>query len=91
MWEGHYILLRSLKDTSYASAHDMTNSELTTKLATINSKLLEVRSKRVRPGIDDKVLTAWNALMLKGLVEASMAFDEPKFKELALTNAKWLS
>ncbi len=90
LWEGNYILLRELADTNYAGAHDMTQSELDQKIEAINSKLMETRAKRVRPGIDDKALTSWNALMLKGLVEASMAFNEPKFLELAITNANWL-
>jgi len=89
-WEGHFILLKDLKDTNYASVNGLTNEELKAQVDDINSKLLTARSKRIRPGIDDKALTSWNALMLHGLVEASMAFNEPRFKALALKNAKWI-
>ncbi len=53
-------------------------------------KLLEARSQRVRPGLDDKVLTAWNALMLEGFTDAYLAFAEPEFLEAALVNARFL-
>ncbi|MFK8037312.1 MAG: thioredoxin domain-containing protein [Crocinitomicaceae bacterium] len=89
LWEGHYILLRDIKDTA-ASTFNMSNAELSAKVKTINGKLLTKRSERIRPGLDDKILTTWNALMLKGLVNAAMAFNEPNFSNLALKNAKWL-
>lgn len=90
LWEDNYILARNIKDTAYASKHDMTAADLDLKIKTINAKLLKERAKRIRPGIDDKVITSWNALMLRGLVEAGMAFNEPKFHALALKNANWL-
>jgi uncharacterized protein YyaL (SSP411 family) len=39
--------------------------------------LLSARAKRIKPRLDDKILTAWNGLMLKGYVAAYRAFDEP--------------
>lgn len=89
LWEGHYILLRDIKDTS-AAVFNLSNVELTDKIELINNKLLAKRSERIRPGLDDKILTTWNALMLKGLIDASMVFNEPKFEKLALRNAKWI-
>jgi uncharacterized protein YyaL (SSP411 family) len=53
------------------------------RLAPLRSKLLEARSKRVRPGLDDKVLADWNGLMIAGLVNAGVAFDEPGWIEMA--------
>lgn len=54
-------------------------------------KLLAERSKRIRPQLDDKVLTSWNALMLKGYTDAYKAFGEPAFLEQALQSANFLS
>lgn len=52
-------------------------------LKNIKSKLLSYRSQRVRPGLDNKQLTSWNALFLKGLIDAYNAFDEPTHLQLA--------
>ncbi|MDX1351227.1 MAG: thioredoxin domain-containing protein, partial [Putridiphycobacter sp.] len=88
-WEGKYILLRAISDTA-ASKFDMDRHTLQEKIAEINKKLLSKRNQRVRPGFDDKVLTSWNAMMLKGLVDAAMVFNEPKFASLAEKNANWI-
>ncbi len=53
--------------------------------------LLQARAKRVRPRTDDKVLTSWNALMLKGLVDAYLAFGKPEYLDRALNNAQFLA
>ena len=53
-------------------------------------KLLEKRAKRIRPGLDDKILCSWNGLMLNGLVDAYRAFGEEKFLNLALQNANFI-
>ncbi|WP_353140092.1 thioredoxin domain-containing protein [Pseudopedobacter sp.] len=52
--------------------------------------LLEYRNKRIHPGLDDKILTSWNALMLKGLCDAYKAFSDEQFLTLALNNANFL-
>jgi len=59
-------------------------------LGEIKKKLLEYRSKRVRPGLDHKQLTTWNALMLKGLLDAYRVFNKEKYLSLALDTAKFL-
>ena len=53
-------------------------------------KLLEERSHRVRPGLDDKVLLAWNALFLRTLAEAASALERPDWMEVARANARFL-
>lgn len=59
-------------------------------LGEAKQKLLDYRAKRVRPGLDDKLLTSWNALMLKGFVDAYRAFDIPAYLSIALDNAQFI-
>ncbi len=49
----------------------------------LRGKLLEIRDKRVRPGLDDKVLADWNGLMIAALVNAGIILDEPSWLALA--------
>jgi uncharacterized protein len=49
----------------------------------MREKLLAERGKRVRPGLDDKVLADWNGLMIAGLVHAGVTFDEPTWLQHA--------
>jgi uncharacterized protein YyaL (SSP411 family) len=74
-FEGHTILNR-LKHLPRNMADEQ-------RLAPLRAKLLEARSKRVRPGLDDKVLADWNGLMIAGLVNAAMIFGEPTWIEMA--------
>jgi uncharacterized protein len=60
------------------------------RLARAKSVLLAARDRRVRPALDDKILTAWNALMLTGYVEAYRVFDEERFLTRALENAAFI-
>jgi uncharacterized protein len=74
-FEGHNILNRL--------RHLPRSTEDELQLMAMRAKLLEVRSKRVRPGLDDKVLADWNGLMIAGLVNAGVALDEPSWIEMA--------
>ncbi len=65
-------------------------THLTEKLEESKKILFEERSTRVRPGLDDKILTSWNSLMLKGYVDAYSAFGEKKFLEAALKNGEFI-
>ena len=49
----------------------------------LRGKLLEIREKRVRPGLDDKVLADWNGLMIAALVNAGVILDEPDWLAMA--------
>jgi uncharacterized protein YyaL (SSP411 family) len=52
-------------------------------MAMWRGKLLEIRDKRVRPGLDDKVLADWNGLMIAALVNAAVALDQPDWIAMA--------
>ena len=53
-------------------------------------RLLEVRSQRPAPGLDDKVLTEWNALFLHALADAAAAFRRGDWKQAAVDTAEFL-
>lgn len=54
------------------------------------SKLFDARARRVHPGLDDKALTSWNALMLQAYVDAFKAFGEERYRQTALKSARFL-
>lgn len=54
------------------------------------AKLLAVREKRVRPGRDDKILTAWNGLMIKGMARAARIFDREDWLRSARAAAEFI-
>jgi len=54
------------------------------------AKLYEIRSKRVWPGRDDKILASWNGLMVRALAEAARAFGDGEYAALALDGATFL-
>jgi uncharacterized protein YyaL (SSP411 family) len=58
--------------------------------AALKKKLFDARSKRVRPHLDDKVLTGWNALMISAMAQASQALGESRYREAAERAAKFL-
>jgi uncharacterized protein len=87
---GSNILFRSQNDEDFAQIYQLSREELAQKVATIKQVLLKEREKRVRPGTDDKILTSWNALTIKGLCQAYQAFGEKRFLDLALQNALFI-
>ncbi len=58
--------------------------------ADIRKKLFDFRNQRVKPGLDDKILCSWNALMLKGLVDAYRYIGEEHVLSIALKNAHFI-
>lgn len=90
-WEqGNYILLRDKAGASFAKEHGITIEELRKNVNRVNQILLDERSHRIRPGLDDKCLTSWNAMLLKGYADAYLTFKDEAFLQAALKNAKWI-
>lgn len=89
-WEGHNIPMRTVSDENLAQKYNMEESELQETIAKSTEKLLEVRAHRIRPGLDDKILTSWNAIMLQGYVDAYRALNEEDYLKIAERNADFL-
>ena len=91
LWENnHYVLIRSKSDPEVCAAFGITNQELQNKKEGWRKALLSYRNKRDKPRLDDKILTSWNGLMLKGYVDAYKAFQEPAYLQAALKNAHFI-
>ena len=89
-FEGRTILTSPEDPQAVADALGLTPGALAEKLAGVKARLLERRELRVRPGLDDKILTSWNGLMLGALAEAGRVFGREDWLELARRNARFL-
>ena len=90
-WEDEkYILLKNETDESFAKRKSWTIEDFKKNVQSINERLLHVRDKRINPGMDDKCLTSWNAILISGLCEAYSAFDDESFVLLARKAATWI-
>ncbi|TVZ52213.1 thioredoxin domain-containing protein [Dokdonia sp. Hel_I_53] len=88
-WEaGNYVLIKQDSDVDFAKAHEIPVEELKLKKNSWHKRLLRFReSNKAKPRLDDKILTSWNGLMLKGYLDAYSVFNEPEFLEAAQKNA----
>ena len=88
-FEGHNILNklkhlpRSMKEGWEAAFAAEDAPDAAARFSMLRGKLLKERHKRIRPGLDDKVLADWNGLMIAGLVEAGILLGEPSWLEMA--------
>ncbi len=89
-FEGYNILHVPNEDEVVAGRLNLTIEELRAKLTAIKQKLYTVREQRVHPGLDDKILTAWNGMMLASLAEAARVLDRAAYREAAVRNADFL-
>ena len=68
-FEGHNILNNSVAITTLAFHSGLTEDAVRSLLKESSKKLLDFRSRRIRPGLDDKIITSWNALMISAFVK----------------------
>lgn len=88
---GMNVLWRKESQEEFALKEgDISHPEMNKFIVEARRKLAEQREKRIRPGLDDKILTSWNALMTKGFIDAYRAFDQPELLKLAYDNATFL-
>lgn len=90
-WEaGKNILNKKHNDKDFIAAKNITPEDLELVVLEAKKVLIKERRQRVRPATDDKILTSWNALMLKAYVDAYRVFDDIQYLEIALKNAEFL-
>lgn len=82
-WEGKSILCNNVNLSSVAFQAGISEDQLRQNLDSNAKKLLDVRSKRIAPGLDDKVLTSWNALMITAFAKGYRVTNEKKYIDAA--------
>ena len=89
-FEGRNILHVALDAATLAADEGLTADEFSRLIDRAKQKLLDVRSRRVAPQRDDKVLTSWNGMMLRAFAEAGAILGRPEYVKVAEQNAKFL-
>ncbi len=79
-FEGHNIL--NLTDSMSDQPFEQVVATIE-KFKSARKQLFDVQAKRIRPGLDDKVITSWNGLMIGAMARAGAVFDKPRWVEAA--------
>jgi len=87
---GLNILYRAAEDEDLASSRGTTPEDVRARLARSRDRLLAVRAARPRPLLDDKVITAWNGLMIGAFARGFRVLREPAYREAAVRSARFV-
>lgn len=89
-FEHSNILSRSGTLEDYAKKNNINTAELVSRVEHNNKLLWQKRQNRIAPLRDDKILTAWNAMMITSFAQAGYLLNEPRYSEAALKSAAYL-
>lgn len=89
-FEGGWHLHSITSDESLAIKLNINLIELKTLLTSATEKLLTHRNTRCQPGRDDKILSAWNALMIRGMSQAGRRFNNETYSTSAIKSANFI-
>ena len=84
------VLHLAQRPDELAAALGLSLEDFSRRLATIDAALLAARDLREQPTTDDKILTAWNGLMIAAMVDGARALDEPRYLEAARRTARFI-
>ena len=91
LWEEeNYVLIQNQSLEMIAELNHLSLTELATKKKNWEQLLYTEREKRAKPRLDDKCLTSWNAIMLKGFVDAYKALGDQEYLNSAIANANFI-
>jgi uncharacterized protein YyaL (SSP411 family) len=91
LWEhDNYVLIRKDDDETILKRFNLTSDILTNKKKDWKQILTTIRNTRSKPRLDDKSLTSWNALMLKGYIDAFSVLGNKKYLDIAIKNAEFI-
>jgi uncharacterized protein YyaL (SSP411 family) len=89
-FEGRNILTAPEDEESLAGRFEVDDDALEESVESWRRRLLAAREKRVRPGLDDKVITSWNGLAIAGLADAGRVLHRPEYVDHARAAARFL-
>src|SRR6185369_2187755 len=89
-FEGHNILNIQASLEDVATRHKTDVKDLRAALEQSRTTLFEIREQRIKPGRDEKILTAWNGLMLSSFAEAAGVLDRDDYLRIAEANAEFI-
>lgn len=89
-WEGHTILNTRFAVAAVAGRLKLGEDDLVAAISKARCLLYGARAKRIPPALDDKVLTAWNGLMIGAMAEAGRVFEATKYVAAATKAAEFL-
>lgn len=89
-WEHTNVLRRLSSDQEIRDQFKIDQAQLKSTLNQFKADALKERAKRVRPGLDSKLISGWNALTLSGLTEVYIATGSPQAKTLAQNLAQFM-
>lgn len=91
-WEEEKTNILYINEKSKQLIHEAgySTAEWNSHLLECKKKILAFRANRVRPGLDHKQLTTWNALLLKGFVDAYRVFQQEEYLKSALEIAHFI-
>jgi len=89
-FEGRSILFVAVAPEELASRHGVPGTEVRRRLEAARRTLFAVRAQRIAPGRDDKVLAAWNGLMLAAFAEAARLLGRDDYRRVAVANAGFI-
>lgn len=91
LWEHeNYVFIKKDNDSNIIDKHHINKERLTEKARNWKEILSEIRNNRSKPRLDNKSLTSWNALMLKGYIDAYRVFNDKDYLYAAEKNAAFI-
>lgn len=88
-WENdRYILLRKETEEAIGQKYNLSPGQLKTLISQVKNILLQERERKIKPGLDDKSLTSWNALMLSAICDAAFFLNRSDLQKEAINLAE---
>ncbi len=83
-WEGHNILNVQRSAEAVAKMHKLSTEQFERRLSAARKRLYAEREKRIKPHLDDKILSGWNGLMIASLAKGARIVGEPRYRDAAI-------